>query len=129
LKMADPGLTGQYPRRGLYQAIAVACMCLQSEAANRPLMAEVVAALTYLANQTYDPNAANTSKMAGAPDQVSGVVDSRRTLSKNDDSGSFGHKSLNKGRKDSPRIMNKDLNREQMVAQAKRWDESWCEKR
>ncbi|TVU15708.1 hypothetical protein EJB05_39246 [Eragrostis curvula] len=132
-KMADPGLAGRYPTRGLYQALAVASMCIQSEAASRPLIADVVTALSYLANQTYDPNAANTSKKAGGGDQLSRVVDSGRALSKNDDSGSSGHKSPNKDREDSPRerlrIANKDLDRERMVAEAKMWGENWREKR
>ncbi|CAA0835064.1 Protein kinase superfamily protein [Striga hermonthica] len=54
-KMADPLLEGRYPMRGLYQALAVAAMCLQEHAATRPLMRDVVTALTYLASQHYDP--------------------------------------------------------------------------
>lgn len=56
-KMADPLLQGRYPMRGLYQALAVAAMCLQEQASTRPLIGDVVTALTYLASQTYDPNA------------------------------------------------------------------------
>ncbi|XAR54523.1 Non-specific serine/threonine protein kinase [Bertholletia excelsa] len=56
-KMADPLLQSRYPMRGLYQALAVAAMCLQEQAATRPLIGDVVTALTYLASQTYDPNA------------------------------------------------------------------------
>ncbi|KAK8982726.1 hypothetical protein V6N11_046639 [Hibiscus sabdariffa] len=56
-KMADPLMQGRYPMRGLYQALAVAAMCLQEQAATRPLIGDVVTALTYLASQTYDPNA------------------------------------------------------------------------
>ncbi|KAF9605377.1 hypothetical protein IFM89_016954 [Coptis chinensis] len=59
-KMADPLLQGSYPMRGLYQALAVAAMCLQEQAATRPLIADVVTALSYLASQHYDPNAAPT---------------------------------------------------------------------
>lgn len=47
--MADPMLDGKYPEKGLYQALAVAAMCLQEEADTRPLMADVVTALDYLA--------------------------------------------------------------------------------
>ncbi|KAE8702373.1 Serine/threonine-protein kinase PBS1 [Hibiscus syriacus] len=36
-KLADPRLQGRYPMRGLYQALAVASMCTQEEAATRPL--------------------------------------------------------------------------------------------
>lgn len=54
-QMADPLLQAQYPARGLYQALAVAAMCVQEQPNMRPLMADVVTALTYLASQKYDP--------------------------------------------------------------------------
>ncbi|CAK9159749.1 unnamed protein product [Ilex paraguariensis] len=66
-KMADPLLQGRYPMRGLYQALAVAAMCLQEQAATRPLIGDVVTALTYLALQTYDPNASNAQSNRGGP--------------------------------------------------------------
>ncbi|XP_060185016.1 probable serine/threonine-protein kinase PBL7 [Lycium barbarum] len=54
-QMADPVLQGEYPVRGLYQALAVAAMCVQEQPNMRPLIADVVAALNYLASQRYDP--------------------------------------------------------------------------
>ncbi|XP_012447860.1 probable serine/threonine-protein kinase PBL7 [Gossypium raimondii] len=54
-QMADPLLQGQYPVRGLYQALAVAAMCVQEQPNMRPLIADVVTALSYLASQKYDP--------------------------------------------------------------------------
>ncbi|KAB2622259.1 serine/threonine-protein kinase PBS1-like [Pyrus ussuriensis x Pyrus communis] len=53
-QMADPTLQGQYPQRGLYQALAVAAMCVQEKPNMRPVIADVVTALTYLASQKYD---------------------------------------------------------------------------
>ncbi|PIN00592.1 Serine/threonine protein kinase [Handroanthus impetiginosus] len=50
--MADPLLKGKYPVKGLYQALAVAAMCLQEEASTRPLIGDVVTALEYLAITT-----------------------------------------------------------------------------
>ncbi|XP_062077770.1 probable serine/threonine-protein kinase PBL23 [Humulus lupulus] len=47
--MADPLLKGNYPVKALYQALAVAAMCLQEEAATRPLISDVVTALEFLA--------------------------------------------------------------------------------
>ncbi|KAM7280125.1 hypothetical protein ACFE04_007259 [Oxalis oulophora] len=47
--MADPKLEGKYPIKALYQALAVAAMCLQEEAETRPLMSDVVTALEFLA--------------------------------------------------------------------------------
>ncbi|KAK4487347.1 hypothetical protein RD792_006041 [Penstemon davidsonii] len=52
--MADPLLEGKYPVKGLYQALAVAAMCLQEEASTRPLIGDVVTALEYLAMKTDD---------------------------------------------------------------------------
>lgn len=46
--MADPLLEGNYPKKGLYQALAVAAMCLQDEASTRPIISDVVTALEYL---------------------------------------------------------------------------------
>lgn len=48
VEMADPLLGGDFPTKGLYQALAVAAMCLQEEASMRPLMSDVVTALEYL---------------------------------------------------------------------------------
>lgn len=46
--MADPSLRGNYPRRALYQALAVAAMCLHEDPNIRPKIADVVTALVYL---------------------------------------------------------------------------------
>ncbi|KAK9145989.1 hypothetical protein Sjap_005892 [Stephania japonica] len=47
-QMADPLLKGDFPIRGLNQAVAVAAMCLQEEAMVRPLISDVVTALSFL---------------------------------------------------------------------------------
>ncbi|XP_016504832.1 putative serine/threonine-protein kinase PBL7 [Nicotiana tabacum] len=54
-QMADPVLEGHYPVRGLYQALAIAAMCVQEQPNMRPLIADIVTALNYLASQKYDP--------------------------------------------------------------------------
>ena len=48
--LADPLLNGDFPIRGLHQAVAVAAMCLQEEAHIRPLISDVVTALSFLGN-------------------------------------------------------------------------------
>ncbi|XVF30374.1 hypothetical protein REPUB_Repub16aG0051900 [Reevesia pubescens] len=50
--MADPLLEKKFPERGLNQAVAIAAMCLQDEAAARPLMSDVVTALSFLSMAT-----------------------------------------------------------------------------
>ncbi|XP_072987538.1 probable serine/threonine-protein kinase PBL23 [Typha latifolia] len=52
VQMADPMLQGKYPMKGLFQALAVAAMCLQEEAGGRPLISDVVTALEYLADSS-----------------------------------------------------------------------------
>ncbi|KAI9395699.1 hypothetical protein POPTR_004G018400v4 [Populus trichocarpa] len=47
--MADPLLEGNYQQKSLYQALAIAAMCLREEADTRPLMTDVVTALEFLA--------------------------------------------------------------------------------
>ncbi|ESR37938.1 hypothetical protein CICLE_v10030431mg [Citrus x clementina] len=54
-QMVDPSLQGQYPVRGLYQALAIAAMCVQEQPNMRPAITDVVMALNYLASQKYDP--------------------------------------------------------------------------
>ncbi|CAN6568673.1 hypothetical protein ACFX13_001233 [Malus domestica] len=56
-QIADPMLQGQYPVRGMYQALAVAAMCVQDHPNMRPVIADAVTALSYLASQKYDPEA------------------------------------------------------------------------
>ncbi|KAG2601281.1 probable serine/threonine-protein kinase PBL23 [Panicum virgatum] len=60
MRLADPLLGRRYPVKGLYQALAVASMCLQEEAASRPGISDVVAALSFLADQTYYPSPEGT---------------------------------------------------------------------
>ncbi|XP_051113474.1 probable serine/threonine-protein kinase PBL5 [Andrographis paniculata] len=55
-QMADPALEGQYPSRGLYQALAIAAMCVQEQPGMRPLIADIVTALNYLSSQKYEPS-------------------------------------------------------------------------
>lgn len=66
-QMADPMLQGQYPPRGLFQALAVAAMCVQEQANMRPVIADVVTALSYLASQKYDPNTQTLQSSRLAP--------------------------------------------------------------
>ncbi|XP_022769890.1 probable serine/threonine-protein kinase PBL26 [Durio zibethinus] len=67
-QLADPLLNGDFPIRGLHQAIAVAVMCLQEEAAVRPLITDVVTALSFLGNGP-DANTAASSMPSGESDK------------------------------------------------------------
>lgn len=48
----DPVLGGNYPRNGVAKVAAIASMCVQPEASNRPLMSEVVQALKLVWNES-----------------------------------------------------------------------------
>ncbi|KAJ6904188.1 serine/threonine-protein kinase PBL27-like [Populus alba x Populus x berolinensis] len=113
-KMADPLLQGRYPMRGLYQALAVAAMCLQEQAATRPLIGDVVTALTYLASQTYDPNAASQSNRVGPStprnrDERRGMADG---LDSPDEHGLGGRRDSPSTYKNSPDYRKRDRGRE-----------------
>ncbi|XP_021293925.1 probable serine/threonine-protein kinase PBL23 [Herrania umbratica] len=65
--MADPLLGGKYTVKSLYQALAVAAMCLQEEADTRPLIGDVVTALEFLARPK------DTNKIAAEPETNSSL--------------------------------------------------------
>lgn len=104
--MADPLLQGRYPMRGLYQALAVAAMCLQEQAATRPLIGDVVTALTYLASQTYDPNAPNQSTRVGPSTPRS--RDDRRSMAESVDSPDRGRLGSPSTHRNSPDFRRRD---------------------
>ncbi|GFP98920.1 serine/threonine-protein kinase pbs1 [Phtheirospermum japonicum] len=130
-KLADPRLQGKFPMRGLYQALAVASMCIQEQAAARPLIGDVVTALSYLANQAYDPSHSNRAASSGDNKDERGG-----RLLRNEEGGGSGRKWDLEGsseRDDSPRENGKgsarDAERERAVAEAKMWGENVREKR
>ncbi|KAG6781381.1 hypothetical protein POTOM_014281 [Populus tomentosa] len=133
-KLADPRLQGRYPMRGLYQALAVASMCIQEQAAARPLIGDVVTALSYLANQAYEPNG-HGYRGLGNRDEKRHREERGGQLSRNEEGGGSGRKWDLDGseKEDSPRetarMLNRDLDRERAVAEAKMWGENWREKR
>ncbi|PON70792.1 GPCR kinase [Parasponia andersonii] len=64
-ELADPLLRGEYPVRGLHQAVAVAAMCLNEEPSVRPLISDAVTALSFLGTS---PGAtAHTSSPSSSP--------------------------------------------------------------
>ncbi|KAI3682617.1 hypothetical protein L1987_82713 [Smallanthus sonchifolius] len=60
-ELADPLLKGEYPEKGLSQAVAVAAMCLNEDASVRPLISDVVTALSFLGDGS------NTIKLVDSP--------------------------------------------------------------
>ncbi|RWW07011.1 hypothetical protein GW17_00029627 [Ensete ventricosum] len=123
---------GRFPMRGLYQALAVASMCIQEQAASRPGIADVVTALSYLANKAYDSNASPaSSNRSGGDHDERRIRGGSGMITKNEEVGDSGRKRELEGseKEDSPRdmagIFKKDFDRERAVAEAKMWGENW----
>lgn len=77
-QMVDPLLQGQYPMKGLYQALAIAAMCVQEQPNMRPAISDVVMALNYLTTQKYDSNnSAQSSRRSKALSPGKGRVADR----------------------------------------------------
>ncbi|KAK7338912.1 hypothetical protein VNO77_19546 [Canavalia gladiata] len=55
-ELADPLLQGKFPMRSLHQAVAVAAMCLNEEPSVRPLISDVVTALSFLGTSPVSEN-------------------------------------------------------------------------
>ncbi|XP_010247085.1 PREDICTED: serine/threonine-protein kinase CDL1-like isoform X2 [Nelumbo nucifera] len=53
VQLVDPQLQGRFPLRCLHHAIAITAMCLQEQPTFRPLIADIVVALEYLASQPF----------------------------------------------------------------------------
>ncbi|XP_071741560.1 serine/threonine-protein kinase PBS1-like [Rutidosis leptorrhynchoides] len=122
--LVDPRLEGRYPMRGLYQALAVASMCIQEQAAARPLIGDVVTALSYLANHGYDPT---TPPVHVVVNKERPSTERNGRVSKNEEGGGSGGGRWDLEKDDSPKetakMINRDLDRERAVAEAKMWVE------
>lgn len=85
--MADPLLEGNYPVKALYQALAVAAMCLQEEADTRPLISDVVTALEFLGVKKTDEDATDNVVDTNSEDSYSqggGNIETENGESKKD---------------------------------------------
>ncbi|KAJ8646050.1 hypothetical protein MRB53_007798 [Persea americana] len=136
--LVDPRLEGRYPMRGLYQALAVASMCIQEEAAARPQIADVMTALSYLTSHAFDPNASSGQSIREKEERRTssrnGPAERGGSIGRNGEGGSGSKLDLDCSRReDSPketaRMLNRDFDRERAVAEAKLWGENWREKR
>ncbi|CAL9043176.1 unnamed protein product [Musa banksii] len=130
--LADPKLQGRFPMRGLYQALAVASMCIQEEAASRPVIADVVTALSYLASQAYDPGAASAvnTRPSGERTSRSGVEEGAKLTVRvnNIDPGHMQQMISEDSSKETVAILRHNFDRERALAEAKMWGQNWREK-
>ncbi|QHO52028.1 uncharacterized protein DS421_2g36040 [Arachis hypogaea] len=63
-ELADPLLEGNCPMRSLHQAVAVAAMCLNEEPSVRPLISDVVTALSFLGTTPVGQDGNNNNRIA-----------------------------------------------------------------
>ena len=135
-QMADPKLHGQFPVRGLFQALAIAAMCLHEQAASRPLIADVVTALNFLASQTYDRVQASSTKSVLIPEKekvnienaAKPVISDQSQISNHPNADKIGGQMQGDGSKHTAFPMG-GKEREQAVAEARLWGEAWRERR
>ncbi|KAL9454430.1 hypothetical protein AB3S75_009927 [Citrus x aurantiifolia] len=102
-QFADPLLNGQFPESMFRRALNVSCMCVQENPSVRPSISDVVLALEYLVAHPYDPNEVHK-------------VHKKRTE---------GRSSPN----EKLRILDKAVDRERAVAEAKIWGETLRDQR
>ncbi|KAK3418798.1 hypothetical protein EUGRSUZ_H03361 [Eucalyptus grandis] len=103
IQLADPMLEGQFPESVLRRVLDMAAMCIREEPNKRPPIEEVVLALDYLASQKYHPH---TSTRVGTK-----------------------YAGKDKSPNETTTMLDKELEREQAIAEAKMWGESWRDKR
>lgn len=101
--MADPRLQGRYPGSSLKMAIELASMCLREEPRHRPEAGDIVLALDYLSSKKYAPKVSSAVNTEGM---------------ENGDSPN-----------ETSTFLVNDSQREQAVAEAKLWGESWRDKK
>lgn len=111
-QFADPHLRGQFPASILRKALDVASMCLREDAYARPSMRDVVLAMNFLTSHPYN----EPKVLSISTERVEEIKSS------NDVSG-------NNSPNETTCMLNKNLERERAVAEAKMWGETWRDKR
>ncbi|GLT60068.1 hypothetical protein SLA2020_328540 [Shorea laevis] len=84
--MAVPLLRKRFPERGLNQTVAMAAMCLQEESAARPLMSDLVTALSFLSVDTEEKIPQNCPPSQGDNSSKSSETESKKEEEEEDDS-------------------------------------------
>ncbi|GMY33942.1 probable serine/threonine-protein kinase PBL26 [Fagus crenata] len=88
-ELADPLLLGDFPLRALHQAVAVSAMCLQEEPSVRPLISDVVTALSFLGTSPAadttslnnpSPSPLSDHKIMSADDEESSIRERQRAV-------------------------------------------------
>ncbi|KAF9661291.1 hypothetical protein SADUNF_Sadunf19G0052800 [Salix dunnii] len=83
--MADPLLNKQFPEKDLNQVVAIAAMCLQEESSARPLMSDVVTALSFLSTDTDMPQLIQPSEEKDGSDDDDKSSDGYQSEESSDD--------------------------------------------
>ncbi|XP_052195281.1 serine/threonine-protein kinase PBS1-like isoform X2 [Diospyros lotus] len=122
LQLADPNLKGKFSEPVFCRAVEVASMCVRENPHSRPSSTDVVLALDYLTSQQNDANmdrgnGAKSGRGRRMP-QSDGLVN-ESNVDSNECKGTPKGTCISEDR---------DLEREQAVAEAKMWGETWREK-
>ncbi|XP_030496570.2 probable serine/threonine-protein kinase PBL25 [Cannabis sativa] len=117
-ELADPILGRDYPVRGLQQAVAVAAMCLNEEPSVRPLISDVVTALSFLGTSP-DHNTATSTNHQNQNDPTHNN-DNNNTNNNNRNSSSSNNSNSNRGyqEKEEERLVQE---RQRAVQEAIEW--------
>lgn len=119
LQLADPNLKGQFSEPFFCRAVEVASMCLRKEASTRPSTSDLVLALNYLASQQNKVRGSGASGDREGRIQHNDGQPNENTIDFNESENS----------PNETRRLNMELEREQAVAEAKMWGETWREKK
>ncbi|XP_027770076.1 probable serine/threonine-protein kinase PBL7 isoform X2 [Solanum pennellii] len=111
VQLADPMLRGKFPQSVFRRVVELVLMCVQDDPHARPLMKDIVLALSYFASQKHDSHAAQIGSHGGEGTNGSSV---------DFDGAQMDVTEI--------RASNKDQERERAVAEAKKWGETWREK-
>ncbi|KAK3039114.1 hypothetical protein RJ639_028860 [Escallonia herrerae] len=122
VQLADPRLRGHFSESALRRFLETALMCLRTEAHKRPSVSDVVLALDYLASHPYDPKVARGSRVRDGRGRRVPGREGQRNVNAED----------YEGPDDTPTetsLLNKDVERDRAVAEAKVWGETCREQR
>ncbi|XP_016473772.2 putative serine/threonine-protein kinase PBL7 [Nicotiana tabacum] len=122
VQLADPKLRGKFPQSVFRRAVDLALMCVQDDPHARPHTKDIVLALSYFASQKHDSPSAQSN-------QIGSQRDGR--IFQGEEQGNASPVDFNRAgiAVKEMRASSKDQERERAVVEAKKWGETWRDKR
>ncbi|XP_065853693.1 receptor-like kinase LIP2 [Euphorbia lathyris] len=93
--MADPLLGKSFPEKDLNQAVAITAMCLQEEPDTRPLISDVVTALTFLSTSATDDMVSPPPPMTPPSEEVTNNLSKQNSSASSSSGSESGYESNN----------------------------------